>query len=636
LADGTLTLKVGRNMHKLLIDTSGREMFLLGNEAIARGAIEAGIGVATCYPGTPSSEIPDNLFAMFKEGGFYFEYSTNEKVALEVAAGAAISGVRSICTMKHVGLNVASDSLVTLAYIGVNAGLVVVSADDPSLFSSQNEQDNRYYARLSGLPMLEPTTAAEMKDMTVAAFDLSEQLKLPVILRTTTRLSHLRGQVKLGSIRLVKSKGFFKKDPFHYVAVPAVSKNLHKILLEKYDQALKLSESSDYNQRIGTGRWGIVVNGASANYVRDAVSDLGIGDDVTILKLGFSFPMPEDLISRFLRGTDKVLVVEELEPIMEKSVRSIAQSKGISIPISGKADGLFPRFYEFDPRFVRRVIASYFGVPDFSPKAVDVTDIPDLPARPPNLCAGCPHRAMYYAVKRIYGPDAVYPSDIGCYTLGMLPPLSIADIVICMGASIGTSCGISRVTDQKVVSFIGDSTFFHAGIPALINAVHNNHKFTLVILDNGTTAMTGHQPHPGVDTAPMGLDTTRIPLESVVRGCGVEHVQVVNPLRVKKSIEAAQASKEFDGISVIISEEPCPLFARAVGKVRKARAFYVNQDKCRQRRDCINLLACPAMYVAEGKTMINENLCIGCTVCAQVCPENAIVPLKEKGANNRS
>jgi indolepyruvate ferredoxin oxidoreductase alpha subunit len=614
-------------MHKLLVDSPGREMFLLGNEAIARGAIEAGIGVATCYPGTPSSEIPDNFFVMFKEGGFYFEYSTNEKVALEVAAGAAISGVRSICTMKHVGINVASDPLITLAYVGVNGGLVVVSADDPSLFSSQNEQDNRYYARLSGLPMLEPTTAGEMKDMTVAAFDLSEKLKLPVILRTTTRLNHLRGIVRFGSIRPVQSKGSFKKEPFRYVAIPAVSRNLHKILVEKYDQALELSENSGYNRINGRGRWGIVTNGVSMNYVQDAINDLGIGERVKVLRLGFSFPMPEDLIARFLTGVDRVLVVEELEPIMEREIRSIAQSRGIGIPINGKRDGLFSRIYEFDPGLVRKTIASYFGVPDPSPKAVDVTGIPDLPGRPPALCAGCPHRAMYYAIKKVYGPDAVYPSDIGCYTLGMLPPLSMADIVICMGASVGTSCGISRVTDQKAASFIGDSTFFHAGIPALINAVHNNHKFTLVILDNGTTAMTGHQPHPGADTAPMGVDTRQISIESVVRGCGVEHVQVVNPLQVKRSVEAAQASKEFDGISVIISQELCPLFARAVKKARKVRPFYVNQDKCRQHRDCINLLACPAMYIADGKTMINENLCIGCTLCAQVCPENAILPL---------
>ncbi len=620
---------MGRDMHKLLIDSPDKEMLLLGNEAIARGAIEAGIGVASCYPGTPSSEIPDTFFTLYRDAGFYFEYSTNEKVALEVAAGAAISGVRSICTMKHVGMNVASDALMTMAYLGVSAGMVVINADDPFLFSSQNEQDNRYYARLSGLPMIEPTNAQEMKDMTVAAFDISEQLKLPVILRTTTRLNHLRGAVKFGSIEPIQSKGFFKKDPFHLVAIPAVSRNLHKILLEKYDQSLLLSENSKYNQFIGNGKWGIVTNGVSMNYVQDAINDLGIGDKVAILRLGFSYPMPEKMIEKFLSNVDKVLVVEELEPVMENEIRSIAQSKGIGISIKGKGDNLFPRLYEYDPGLVRKTIASYFNIPDTSPAMVDVSGLPELPGRPPNLCAGCPHRAMYYAIKKVYGPDAVYPSDIGCYTLGVLPPLSMADIVICMGGSIGSACGIAAATDQKVVSFIGDSTFFHAGIPALINAVHNNHNFTLVILDNGTTAMTGQQPNPGVDTTPMGVDTTQLSIESMVRGCGVEHVQVVNPLQVKKSIAAAQASKDFDGISVIISKEICPLYAKAIKKAKKARPFYVNQDKCTKHLDCINLLACPAMYIADNKTMINENLCIGCAVCAQICPENAILPIKK-------
>jgi indolepyruvate ferredoxin oxidoreductase alpha subunit len=616
-------------MHKLLEDTPGKEMLLLGNEAIARGAIEAGIGLASCYPGTPSSEIPDTFFTLYQEAGFYFEYSTNEKVALEVAAGAAVSGVRSIVTMKHVGMNVASDALMTMAYLGVNAGMVVINADDPFLFSSQNEQDNRYYARLSGLPMLEPVNAQEMKDMTIAAFDVSERLKLPVILRTTTRLNHLRSEVTFGPKREIRPQGFFKKDPFNYVAIPAVSRNLHKKLLEKYDQAWELSESSEYNQIIGSGTWGIVTNGVSMNYVQDAVKDLGIEEKVTILRLGFSHPMPERMIEKFLTSVDRVLIVEELEPVMENEIRSIAQAKEICIPIKGKGEGLFLRLYEYDPSLVRKTIAAYFDIHDTSPVMVDTSEIPELPGRPPNLCAGCPHRAMYYAIKQVFGPDAIYPSDIGCYTLGVLPPLSMADIVICMGASVGSSCGIAAATGQKVVAFIGDSTFFHAGIPALINAVHNNHSFTLVILDNGTTAMTGHQPHPGVDTTPMGVDTKTLSIESVVRGLGVEHVEVVNPLQVKKSIAAAQAAKEFEGISVIVSKELCPLFANVIKKGKKARAFYVNQDRCKKHMDCINLLACPAMYLEEGRTMINESLCIGCAVCAQICPENAIVPLKK-------
>ncbi len=615
-------------MHKLLTDTPGEEMLLLGNEAIARGALEAGVSFTTCYPGTPSSEIPENFFNISRETDLYFEYSTNEKVALEVAAGAAVSGLRTMVTMKHVGLNVAADPLMTLAYVGIKGGMVIINADDPSLFSSQNEQDNRYYARLSGLPMLEPTNTQEMKDMTVAAFDLSEELELPVIIRTTTRLAHIRGAVRLGALKPIQTKAHFDKNPFRFATVPAVSRNLHKVLLEKYDQAVEKSDSGPYNKIVGDGKWGIVANGVSFNYVSDAVSDLGIRDKVSILKLGFSWPLPEALCVRFLKGVDKVLVVEELEPINETDLKAIAQENGISIPIKGKGTGALSRLYEYDPGMVRNAVAQYFGV-DITPyEMLDTSDIPQLPGRPPNLCAGCPHRATYYAVKQVYGADTIYPTDIGCYTLGLLPPISMADFVICMGSSISSGCGFSKATDQKVVSFIGDSTFFHSGITGLVNAVHNRHKFTLVILDNGTTAMTGHQIHPGVDTAPMGIELTRISIENVVRGLGVEDVHVVKPFKLKKTIEAVKAAKEYDGISVIISQEMCPLFAKATGQFKKARPFHINHDKCKNHRDCINLLACPAMYLDGDRVEIDKNLCIGCSVCAQVCPENAILPLK--------
>jgi indolepyruvate ferredoxin oxidoreductase alpha subunit len=615
-------------MHKLLTDTPGQEMLLLGNEAIARGALEAGVSFATCYPGTPSSEIPENFFNISRETDLYFEYSTNEKVALEVAAGAAVSGLRTMVTMKHVGMNVASDPLMTLAYVGITGGMVIINADDPSLFSSQNEQDNRYYARLSGLPMLEPTNTQEMKDMTVAAFDLSEELKLPVIIRTTTRLAHIRGPVRLGALRPIQRKAHFEKNPFHFVTVPAVSRNLHKLLLEKYDQAARKSDSGPYNQIIGDGKWGIVANGVSFNYVSDAVSDLGIRDKVSILKLGFSWPLPETLAIRFLKGVDKVLVVEELEPLNETELKALAQENGISVPIKGKGTGALSRLYEYDPGMVRNAVAQYFGI-DYMPyKMLDTSDVPPLPGRPPNLCAGCPHRATYYAVKQVYGADAIYPTDIGCYTLGVLPPISMADFVICMGSSVSSGCGFSRATDQKVVSFIGDSTFFHSGITGLVNAVHNQHNFTLVILDNGTTAMTGHQIHPGVDTTPLGVERTRISIEDVVRGLGVKDVHVVKPFKLKKTIEAVKAAKEYDGISVIISQEMCPLFAKATGQFKKGHAFHINHDKCKNHRDCINLLACPAMYLDGDRVEIDKNLCIGCSVCAQVCPENAILPLK--------
>ncbi len=291
--------------------------------------------------------------------------------------------------------------------------------------------------------------------------------------------------------------------------------------------------------------------------------------------------------------------------------------------------GGLSRLFEYDPGMVRRAVAEYFGVPYQAPAVLELSDLPALPGRPPNLCAGCPHRATYYAVKEVFGTEAINPTDIGCYTLGLLPPISMADFVICMGSSVSSSCGFSRATDQKVVSFIGDSTFFHSGITGLINGVHNNHKFTLVILDNGTTAMTGHQPHPGVNTEPMGIQRTRVDLEALVRGCGVKDVHVVQPFKVKKTIEAVQAAHDYDGISVVISQEFCPLFARATGQLKKARPFKVNQDKCQNHRDCINKLGCPAIYLEEERVEINRDLCIGCTLCAQICPENAILPVKD-------
>ncbi len=616
-------------MHKLLTDAPGKEMLLLGNEAIARGALEAGVAFATCYPGTPSSEIPEQFFHIGRETDLYFEYSTNEKVALEVGAGAAACGLRTMVTMKHVGLNVAADPLMTLAYVGVKGGMVIVNADDPYMFSSQNEQDNRYYARLSGLPMLEPTNTQEMKDMTAAAFDLSEDLGLPVILRTTTRLNHVRGAVELGRLKPLKAEGSFEKNPFQLVTVPAVSRNLHKVLLEKVGRAEERSEQWPGNRVTGQGKWGVVANGVSVDYVEDALKDLGLEDRVRFFRVGMSWPFPKESSRRFLEGLEKVLVVEELEPVMETELKALAQENSISVSIKGKGIGGLSRLYEYDPGMVRRAVAEYFGVEYKGRTQVDLSDLPSLPGRPPNLCAGCPHRATYYAVKQVYGPDAVHPTDIGCYTLGLLPPISMADFLICMGSSVSSSCGFSRASDRKVVSFIGDSTFFHSGITGLINAVHNNHKFTLVILDNGTTAMTGHQPHPGVDTQAMGVDRTRVSIEGVVRGCGVNDVHVVKPFKLNKTMEALRQSMDYEGVSVVISEELCPLFARAVGRKAKARPFRVNYEKCRNHRDCINQLACPAMYIREEKVIIDKNMCVGCAVCAQVCPENAIVPLKD-------
>ncbi len=605
-------------------------MLLLGNEAITRGAIEAGVAFATTYPGTPSSEISLNLFQISHESDLYFEYSTNEKVAMEVAAGSANSGLRTFCMMKHVGLNVAADPLMTLAYVGVKAGMVILTADDPFMFSSQNEQDNRYYGKLSGLPILEPSSVEEAYKMARDAFDLSETLNVPVILRTTTRINHSTAFVELGSVKTPMTKGDFTKDPFNMVTVPAVSRRLHVKLLEKWGKARTLAETSTYNFIEGDGPWGIICNGVSYNYVSDAVKELGIEDKARILRLGFSHPTPPELIDRFLIGCEKVLVVEEGEPFMEETIKAMAQEKGHTLTISGKAPDLLSRLYEFDPAMVRRAIAGYFGTPDKQSQPLDLSDVPELPQRPPNLCAGCSHRATYYAVKKAAeGKSTIYSSDIGCYTLGFLPPLSMGDFVVCMGSSVSTACGFSKATDKTVIGFIGDSTFFHSGITGLINAVHNNHNFTLVILDNGTTAMTGHQPHPGVDMDNLNLSGYgQISIEAVVRAIGVKHVSVIKPFKVRKSIEAVKEAIAYDGVSVVISQEMCALYASSLKKLKK-RAFTVT-DKCKNHRDCINEIGCPAFYLEGERVRINADTCVGCAVCAQICPENAISPLKEK------
>ncbi len=617
-------------MHKLLNHQPGQKMLLLGNEAISRGAVEAGVAVATTYPGTPSSEISLNLFQIARETDLYFEYSTNEKIALEVAAAAANAGVRSMCIMKHVGMNVAADAMMTLAYLGVKGGLVILTADDPYMFSSQNEQDNRYYAKLSGIPMLEPSSGQEAKDMTVAAFDLSEKLQQPVILRTTTRINHSTEQVITGNISPVKTEGTFLKDPFNYVTVPAVSRNLHANLLKKLDMAANLSETSDYNFITGKGSWGIICNGVSYNYVSDAVNDLNIKDKVQIFRIGFSHPMPEILIKDFMKTCEKVLVVEEGEPFMEEAVKSFAQEAGLTFPIKGKKPDLFSRLYEFDPKLVRLNIARYFGVDELPSQILDLSDIPPIPQRPPTLCAGCSHRATFYVVKKASeGMETICPTDIGCYTLGFLPPLAMGDFLICMGSSAGTSCGFSRTTDKKIISFIGDSTFFHSGISGLINAVFNNHNLTMVILDNGTTAMTGHQPHPGVDMKQLNMDGYgHVSIEEIVKGVGVPHVTVIKPFRIAKSIAAVKEAISFNGVSVIISREMCYLYARGLKKSR-GKPFFIS-DKCKNHRTCISELACPAFYLEGKRVKIDPALCSGCSVCAQICPEHAILPVRKK------
>ncbi len=617
------------NVKKILEVTEKEKLFLLGNEAAVRGALEGGVSVVSTYPGTPSSEIGNVFSKIAKDAGVYFEFSTNEKVAVEVSAAAAASNLRSFAFMKHVGLNVAADSFMSIAYLGVNAGMIVLTADDPSMYSSQNEQDNRIYARLAGVPLLEPANPQEMKDFMKAGFEISEELHLPVLVRTTTRVSHMRGIVETGKVVPSKGKGFFKKAPNKYVPVPQNSRRMHKELIDKLVKAEEMAGTSEFNRVFDFGNeLAIVVSGGAFNYVMDVVEEMNL--PVKVLKLGFSYPFPEKLVKDFMKGVDKVLVVEEVDPVMEKEVLAIIGKEKLANKVFGKLDNSLPRIYEYTPDIVKKGIMKVLEM--------DVKEIPEikadipLPSRPPVLCPGCPHRATYFSVKKaikelgINEKDIIFPSDIGCYTLGVQPPYETADFLLSMGASIGTGTGFAHATGQKVITFIGDSTFFHAGLPPLVNAMHNKANMIVVILDNRTTAMTGRQPSPSEPINGMGEIAPEISIANVVKGIGVEFVKTVDPYNLKSTEAAFKEALQRDGLSVIITKHPCALITD--GEKRKKNfwiTFKVNQDKCTRCKVCITDLACPAFFVAEdGSIHIDPLICDGCGVCTQVCPEHAI------------
>jgi indolepyruvate ferredoxin oxidoreductase alpha subunit len=597
----------------LLNGSAGETHLLLGNEAIVRGTVEAGVQFVSCYPGTPSSEVPDTFFKLSPEGAYHFEYSTNEKVALEAAAGAALGGARSLCTMKHVGVNVAADPLMTLSYTGVPGALVLLSADDPGCHSSQNEQDNRIYGRLGGLPVMEPATAQECKDMARDAMELSAELGGPVLLRTTTRVNHLRGPVELAAPAEVGAPAGFQKNPAKYVPIPAFARPMHLRLLERMDKARELAETSKYNTVSGSGGVGVVASGISRAYLADALSLSGLGGRVKVLELGFTHPLPENLVASFLEGVDKVLVVEELEPILENDIRVLVQTRALKVEIHGK--DLLPRFGEFTVSMVEDAVRAVLGEPAAERAVIEAA--PELPNRPPNLCAGCPHRASYVATRKVFGDNAIYSSDIGCYTLGIMPPLKSADMLVCMGSSISAGSGLSKATGQTVVAFLGDSTFFHSGMTGLANAVYNQHDILVVILDNKTTAMTGHQPHPGVEKSIMGDNESRVDIEAVVRGLGVPEVRKVNPLNQKKIVAALEELKGMGGVRVLIAEEPCPLFARrAYGK--KPVMTAVVTPEYDMAEGVMENVACPAFQQDDDcRLTVNEHLCAGCMLCVQ-------------------
>jgi indolepyruvate ferredoxin oxidoreductase alpha subunit len=620
---------------ELLKDAEGEKHLLLANEAIARAVLEAGVRLVALYPGTPSSEIGNNLTFMAPHiPNFYFEFSANEKVAMEVAGAAAVAGARSMMVCKGPGLNVAADPFFSLAYVGVRGGMVIVVADDPSMWSSQNENDSRYYALMGNMPMLEPADPEEAKEMVLKAYNISEKLELPVLLRTTTRVNHTRSPVLFGSIPKLQDVVNFVKNPFRFVPIPSVARKRHPILLKKIEDAKKISETSNLNFVDGEGQIGIITSGVSYNYVIESLSTLNL--KAKVLKLGMTHPIPEKKILEFLRHHSKVIIVEELEPFLETHARRIAQLNKIKVEIIGKEQNYFPRTYEYSPRIVIEALYKAINcntIINWKEIENKIKKIPELPPRPPLLCAGCPHRATYYAIRTATRGKAIYPSDIGCYTLSIAPPLETADILFDMGSSITTACGLAEVTNQDIVATIGDSTFFASGLPGIVNAVYNRHRINLVVLDNRTTAMTGHQPHPGTGITGMRKKVPPLDIAEVCKGLGVEYVKTFDPFEsvadnvaeIRKMIEW---TRENHAPAVIVSKAPCALLTAADRRSsgEYPPSYYVDNELCNSCKRCLNRLSCPAMYLnpENEQAVIDETLCNLCGTCTAVCPQGAI------------
>lgn len=586
---------------------------LMGNEAIAFGAIKAGVNVVTGYPGTPSTEVLETI-AKNNPGDIYVEWSVNEKVAMEIAAGAAYAGAHTLVTMKQVGLNVASDPLMSLSYIGVKGGMVVLVADDPGPFSSQTEQDTRHFAKFANLPVFDPTSPEEAFEMIQSAFELSEKVELPVFLRPTTRVCHACSTVEVPEERTIHAADGFVKDP-RWVIFPSLSYRKHIHIEGLQDKISENFSSSKYNMVSGSGKKGIAASGIAYSYVKDVLAELNA--DLKIFKVGNPYPIPRKLAESFMEGLDEVLVFEELDPVVEEALIELTAKTGGNPKIFGKKTGNLPCAGEYSFELVKSAIMKFLGM-ELSVPAAD-TAKPNLPARPPVLCAGCPHRGAFYTVKMAMKKrKAVFTGDIGCYTLGNAKPLDMVDTCLCMGAGITVAQGLQHVEpDSKHIAFLGDSTFFHTGVPGIINAVYNNAEITVVILDNSTTAMTGHQPHPGTGKTMMGSISEKIDIFNLVKACGVKYVVRADPFDLEKSIPVIQEAVDHEGPSVVIFEAPCiALF--------KPEKTYNVKEECISCKKCINEIGCPAISMKDGKAYIEPSLCYGCDLCAQICPINAI------------
>ena len=623
----------------------GNRIIMLGNEAIARGILEAGVIIAAGYPGTPSSEILATLAEMYPyHPHLKLEWSINEKVAFEVAYGGSMSNVRSTACMKHVGVNVASDAFMTAGYAGARGGMVLVSADDPNCFSSQNEQDNRYYGLHALIPVFEPSTAQEAKDLIKYAFDFSENFQSVVLFRTTTRLNHGRGDVTLGEIKQINRDYGFDWDRSRWVCLPSHSRVLRVRLLERLKDITEFADEFPFNSlkisdnKVNGIRYGFVAAGIPYAHLVDALTYFGLKEKVSILKLGMVYPPPRKLIEKLLHSVDKILVVEELEPFLENILKQIAYDKGLTKEVEIHGKDFFPQNGEFPAELVIETLAALM---DLEYNGVSVpNDLMILPPRLPILCPGCSHRASFYALKQIekkMKTRFVNSSDIGCYTLAVYKPLESIDTEICMGGSIGMANGISKIQpiENPVLAILGDSTFFHSGIPALINAVYNENNILVMILDNRSTAMTGFQDHPGTGIKITREPGTKVILEDLVRGCGVssENIWVEDSNNLPKMIEKLEEAVKAKGVRVFISRHTCSLLEMNEFRIKNIHPpkVKVEPEKCKGCLICINKFGCPAILFDDNqkKAHIDQETCRGCKVCIDVCIYDAIYEEEE-------
>ena len=581
------------------------KQYLLGNDAIAHACLEAGLDFATGYPGTPSSEVVDCLRSK-KDPWYYLEWSVNEKVAFENALAASWCGLRSIVTMKHVGLNVAADPLMTSSYTGTKGGFIILSADDPFAHSSQNEQDSRVYAKFAQIPCFDPSSVQEAHDFIKEAWDTSEKFHLPVLFRPTTRICHSKSDVELALEQPSPRKGTFDKNPKQFVVVPAHTRPLHIELTGKQKNLASYLVEAGYNTINKKGEKAVIAGGISASYVQEILPD-----DITFIKIG-AYPIDRDWLRKALSGCTEILVVEELMPVIEEMV---LQTVG-NIQVHGKLDGTVPHEGEFSTALV----ASFLERAGFIKSPFPVALAPaDVPIRPPILCPGCLHRSVFYAMRKVF-KDGIFPSDIGCYTLGL--QMGAVDTTICMGASITIGSGIAHAIEgAEVVSTIGDSTFLHTGVNGLVNAVYNGANQTIIILDNRITAMTGHQPNPNTGMTARGDVSPKVSLEEIARACGVASVESVDPYDLTHLLAVLKDAKEKKGVKVIIAKQPCVIMNKRLGI--KRNRYVVDTERCLKCGACIKY-GCPAMELDATGAAKTTSLCTGCGVCADICPAGAI------------